>query len=106
MPSWIQCTRTGKLIPREDFIEHRPDKSAYIQGDIEAFKSPIDGRIIDDRGKLRRHNNEHGVTDSRDYSRDYYEGKAKKRDDAMNASTAKARAERRAVINAAIDRHS
>lgn len=68
--TWVQDPDTGKLIPKEEYRRRGPE-SAYIQGDIEGVVSPIDGTLLDDRAKLRRHNAKHGVTDSRDYSPEY-----------------------------------
>lgn len=76
--TWVQDPDTGKLIPKEKYRRRGPD-SAYIQGDLEGVRSPIDGTLLDDRGKLRRHNAKHGVTDSRDYSEEYSKQQRDKR---------------------------
>lgn len=94
MPSWIQCPITHKLIPREEFLEHIDNKSALIQTDIEAFVSPVDGRVISGRADLRQHNLKHGVTDPRDYGQSWFEKKAKDRQQDLELSGKKHKAKR------------
>jgi hypothetical protein len=68
------------MVPAEDFVAKDTGREwAAVHGDIVAFRSPIDGSIIDDRGKLREHNKRHGVTNSSDYSKGYIEDRARKR---------------------------
>lgn len=76
--TWVQDPETGKLVPKEKYRRRGPD-APYIQGDIEGVVSPIDGTLLDDRAKLRRHNARHGVTDSRDYSNEYLKEKRESR---------------------------
>lgn len=76
--TWVQDPDTGKLIPKEKYRRGK-DYQHYVQGDVEAFVSPIDGSVIDDRGKLRRHNARHGVTDSRDYSQEFLQSTRERR---------------------------
>lgn len=59
----------------------------FVQGDLQSFVSPIDGREISDRSQLRAHNKEHGVTNSADYSHDYMMGKAKQRQNEILGNT-------------------
>ena len=79
MPSWVQCRKTGKFIPKEEYQRHDPD-APFIHGDFKSFVSPVDGTLIDDRGKLRRHNKRHGVTHSSDYSEKYIADRAADRE--------------------------
>ena len=77
---FIQDPETHKMVPAEDYIgEDSSNLYAAVHGDIDAFRSPIDGSIIDDRRKLREHNRRHGVTNSSDYSKGYIEDRARKR---------------------------
>ena len=104
MPSWIQDPITGKLVPKHEYIA--PDnRTAFIQGDIESFVSPIDGTVIDDRRKLREHNRRHSVTDSRDYSPEYYARKKSERDAQLTGNTREQRQERIEALSHAIDTH-
>jgi hypothetical protein len=100
--SWVQDPITGKLIPKGEYVRARPT-SAYIQGDIDNFVSPIDGTTITDRGQLRRHMDEHGVTNSQDYSPAFLLDRSKKRDDAMMCRTPKDKADRIDLIRRAMD---
>ena len=104
MPSWIQDPETGKLIPKEEYDAYQND-SAYIQGDIEPFKSPIDGSVISTRAQLRDHHRKHGVTDSRDYSQSYIEARAKQRQQKIVAQDAAGKRQRINHIVEAIERH-
>ena len=85
MPSWIQDPKTGKLIPKEEYVREGP-KSAYVQGDIEGFVSPVDGTVISDRRALREHNARNNVVNAGAFGdnegRAYYERKAKERSQA------------------------
>lgn len=57
---YIQHPITHKLIPAEEYV--RPDMSRHaIHGDIEPFKSYLDGSVIGSRRALREHNTRHGV---------------------------------------------
>ncbi len=47
-----------------------------VHGDIEAFVSPIDGSVIDDRKKYREHCKRHGVVPQAEFSDEFL---AKKR---------------------------
>lgn len=104
MPCWIQCPQTGKLIPKNEYV-HPDNRAPFIHGDIASFRSPIDGSLIDDRGKLREHNLRHGVTDSRDYSAEYYKRKKQENNEEIMGTTAKAKRERIAEIQRSIALH-
>ena len=96
--SWVQDPITGKLVPKEQYV--RPQTNApVVHGDVIDFVSPITKELITDRGQLRRHNKKHGVTNSADYSREYIDKRAKKRDDTMTGNTHQARLERRELIS-------
>ena len=95
--SWVQDPITGKLIPKEEWSGQRAGGVA-IQGDIDPFISPIDGRTISSRSHLRAHNSQHGVTDSRDYSKDFMRDRSDKRIAEMTGNTKAAQSERRELI--------
>jgi len=98
MPSFVWDSAQNKLVPKEEY--QTPDRrGAAVHGDIESFVSPIDGTVIDDRGKLRRHNAKHGVTDSRDYGKDYLDNAQKKREADMRGTTREAKRERVQLID-------
>jgi len=104
MPKWRQNKVTGELIPI-DAAARRQD-GAYIQGDIQSFVSPIDGTVISDRKQLREHNKRHGVVNAAEFSKEFYEGKAKDRARLYTGehSTAEKQA-RGEEINRIIDHH-
>ena len=43
--TWVQDPDTGKLIPKAEYRRGK-DYQHYVQGDIEAFVSVIDGSVI------------------------------------------------------------
>lgn len=95
--SWVQHPITGKMIPKDEYV--RPDtRTAYIQGDIESFVSPIDGRHITDRSHLRRHNRDHGVTNSADYSKEFMLERSDERIKRMSGQTKEDIANRKEII--------
>ena len=67
------------------FGESRSERSLSVLEDVKPFVSPIDGRVINTRSDLRVHNEAHGVTDSRDYSQDYFDKKAAQREVEANS---------------------
>ena len=66
----------------------------HIIDDIEPFRSPVTGEIITTRSQLKEHNKLHGVTDSRDYSREFFDRKAQERDRKMRGMTKRDRRNR------------
>lgn len=100
--SYIQDPETGKLVPKSEYVRKDTNISPTIMGDIQDFVSPIDNTLISDRGQLRRHMAQHGVTNSADYSPQYIENK-KKAKEAQQARDG--RADRIDTINRAIAQH-
>ena len=103
--SWVQDSETGEFIPRGEYQAADPDAPAVL-GSPEAFVSPIDGTVIDDRGALRRHNKRHGVTNIADYGDTYFERKASERQAVLSSSTRQAKEERVETIKRAIAHHT
>ena len=106
--SWVQDSETGEFIPKSELGRHDPDAPA-VHGGIEAFKSPIDGTMIDDRAKLRAHNQRHGVTNISDYGdndgKAYFERKASERQRTIEGQTREAKQERVETIKRAMSQH-
>ena len=98
--SWVYDKESRKLIPKDEFyaLKYADVDAPQIMKPIDEFVSPIDGQVITDRSKLRKHNAEHGVTDYRDYGDNYFERKEKERKQVLNGNTPQARAERKQVI--------
>jgi len=92
--SWIQHPITHELIPREEYVRPDISKSTMIFKEFQPFVSPIDRTLIDDRGQLRRNNQKHGVTNSQDYSPEYYTKKKNEREASLACSTKAQKAER------------
>ena len=90
--SYIQIN--GKLVPKNE-ATYQADHKLIIAGDIEPFKSPINGEVIMGRSHLRRHMKEHGVTHSSDYSDDWFQ---QRRNEINRQQEREGRAERINVI--------
>lgn len=72
------------------FVEIQQEKRTsrhFVHGDIQPFRSPIDGKEISDRRQLREHNERHGVTNSQDYSKEFLAKRNKERSDRMTGNT-------------------
>jgi hypothetical protein len=76
-----------------------------LMSDIEPFQSPIDGSVITSRSRLREHHKEHGTTDARDYSAEYYDKAARKRQDSVDCNTPEDKAHRIESLIHATDKH-
>ena len=100
--SYVQDPETGKMVPRSEYVRKETNMAPSVMGDLQDFVSPIDKSLITDRGQLRRHMAEHGVTNSADYSPQYSENK-KKSIEAQQAREAKA--DRIDTIKRAIAHH-
>lgn len=87
--SWVYDAALKKMMPKDEYVP--PKRELAVHGDIESFKSPIDGSVITDRAQLREHNRKHGVTDSRDYGAEHFERKTKEREDVMQGNTKQAK---------------
>jgi hypothetical protein len=103
--TWVQDPTTGKLIPKDEYVRCPDNASAAVQGDIEPFVSPVDGRAITSRSVLRQHHSEHGTTDSRDYSHQYMLDRSTRRTQAAMGQTAQAKQERINLIRKELDKH-
>lgn len=68
--------------------------------------SPVDGTLIDDRGKLREHNKRHGVTDVRDYGDDWFKRRGVEKHAEMTGATPEAKKERIELIKHVLDHYS
>ena len=96
---FIQDPKTHKMVPAEDYVSKDSSNIyAAIHGDIDSFRSPIDGSIIDDRRKLREHNKRHDVTNTREYGADWFTRRAAERSADNMASSKRNRMARRDEI--------
>jgi len=99
--SYIQCPVTNKLIPKDEYYEHKARQSAAVHSFTE-FKSPIDGSVISDRKQLAEHNRKHGVTNVRDYGEGYFERRGKEKYAEMVAAGAAGKKQRVEAIKQAM----
>ena len=104
--TYVYCPRARKVVLKgTEYDDHAESKGPMIIGPLTPFRSPITGEEITSRAQLRRHNREHGVTNSADYSPAWYERKAKEREATLSGNTQEARRERVAAIQAAMQKH-
>lgn len=61
---------------------------------LKEFVSPIDQTVISDRGQLRRHNKQHGVTNIADYGDKWFERKGRQMHQARQGATKEDKADR------------
>lgn len=82
MPRWKQVwneeEQKSEFIPLDEAAARHPS-SAYVQGDIETFRSPIDGAVISDRKQLREHCKRHGVVQQSEFDDNHFKRKAAER---------------------------
>lgn len=71
--------------------------SAVHGTNFEAFKSPIDGSIINTPSDLRAHNNRNGVTDIRDYGEDWFARRGEQMYNEKIGNTKQAKRERQQI---------
>lgn len=97
--SWIFDKELEKLVPRSEYVNPSVSNDTHnILKPLDAFISPIDGRLIDDRSKLRAHNKEHGVTNVADYGEGYFERCGKEKYNESIGNTRQAKLERVAAL--------
>ena len=95
--SWIQDSKTGKLIPRSRYqVVDQPLHT--IMKPMTAFQSPIDKTMITCRSQLRAHNKKHGVTNIGDYSADHFEKKGIENANKAQGKTPEAKMARREAL--------
>lgn len=99
--SYVQIN--GKLVPKEKAHQY-DSKGLLIMPDIQPFQSPITGEEITGRTHLRRHMKEHGVTNSADYSPEYFKKKHIERSREMTGQTKSARNERIQLIRSLMEK--
>jgi hypothetical protein len=97
--SWIFDRDQMRLVPRDEYVNPHSGNDAHsILKPLDPFVSPIDGSLIDDRSKLRKHNKEHGVTNVADYGSGYFERRGKEKYADSIGATKEAKRERVAAL--------
>ena len=99
--SYVQIN--GKLVPKNEATYVADRKHLNVMGDIEPFKSPITGEVIRGRAHLRQHMKQHGVTNSADYSDDWYKNRRK---EIQRQQERDGRADRIELLKKATERYS
>ena len=103
--TYVYCQVAKKMVEKGSEQQLDPvTKAPMIIPPLKPFISPITGEEITCREQLRRHNRDHGVTNSADYSPEWMERKAKERIARANGDTPQARQERIEAIKHAINR--
>lgn len=104
--SWVFDKALQKMVPKDEYYgQPQGDEYATIMKPLDPFVSPIDGKLIDDRSKLRAHNKEHGVTNAADYGPQYFERRQKEMHNETIGNTKAAKRERVETIKEAMHRH-
>lgn len=87
---WSVCNHDSKAVnaPKQDV------NAPMVLSPLEEFVSPIDQTVISDRGQLRRHNKQHGVTNVRDYGDTWFEKKGKQMHQSRQGATKADKADR------------
>jgi len=101
---YIQDSQTGKLV-KIGMQELIPQRSAFVPKEFQEFQSTLDGSIISDAGQLAKHNRRNGVTNSADYSQDYYAKRGAEMHNMSTGNNAQAKAERLELIRNTVDQY-
>lgn len=51
MPTWVQDSKTGKLVPKHEWVNQKNNYPEIIIKDFDAFESPASGEIISSKQK-------------------------------------------------------
>jgi hypothetical protein len=104
--SWVYDKQLEKMVPKNEYRQPtQGDEYATVLKQLDPFISPIDGTMIDDRGKLREHNKKHGVTNVADYGEQYFERRQTEMHNETIGNTKEAKRERIETIKEAMHRH-
>jgi len=90
----------------EEVTARQPNSSGVIiMGDIQPFKSSVDGTVITGRRALRDHNKRHNVTNPADFKNEWKQ-KTEERKKVFTPGSGFDRNRRVEHIMAALDKHS
>lgn len=106
MTTYVFCKTKKKMVEKGTEQNHVYDspRGHMVIGPMKPFVSPITGEEITSRPQLAAHNKQHGVTNSADYSREWYQSKEKQRQRELNGDTKRQRKERIADLQEAMRR--
>jgi hypothetical protein len=105
--TYVFCKTKMKMVIKGTERNHQDDapRGHMVIGPLEPFHSPITGEEITSRKQLAAHNKAHGVTNSADYSKEWYQSKEKQRHRELNGDTKRQRNERIADLQNAMRRN-
>ena len=87
---WSVCNGTPRAVKAPKQAVNAPT----VLSALKEFVSPIDQTVISDRGQLRRHNKQHGVTNIADYGDTWFEKKGKQMHQSRQGATKEDKADR------------
>lgn len=61
--TYIQDPVTLKLVPKDEYYQRQDVDAPMIMGDIQPYKSMIDGQMITSRSQHRSHLKQHGMVE-------------------------------------------
>ena len=96
---WLQDRDTGKMYPADEAAFKRDNKQGqgffFVRGNIDAFKSPIDGTEIKNNRQYQDHCRKHNVVPSAEFSPEFFERKKRERESFFGGEHTKAQKLRR-----------
>ncbi len=61
--SFVQDPKTGRLVPKDEFVAPPSDSAPYVLGDIQPYQSMQTGEMITSRSHHREHLRRHGLVE-------------------------------------------
>ena len=106
MARYIQDPQTLKLVPADEYRPPAPKAHAVLP-DIEPFVSPVDGKPVTSRSKLREHQRQYDVRQHGEYGEnngaEFFARKTAERYQRMHGNTKEQRLERINDVRRALD---
>lgn len=59
--SFVQDPKTGKLVPKDEFVDSSDTSAPYVIGDIQPYQSMQTGEMITSRSHHKEHLRRHGL---------------------------------------------
>ena len=98
---WVWDPKVNDLVEvSPDYVQPRPE-APNIFGDIQEFRSTVDGTMITSRSKLREHNKRNNVTFAEDFKGEWAKAQAKREEFYTSGGDREARRE---AIREALER--
>ena len=105
--TYVYCKKAKKMVLKGTEHDEHNDRPGgpMVIGPLEPFISPVTGEEITSRAQLARHNRANGITNSQDYSPEWYQRKEQERRNVLSGNTEAAKRERVEALHAAIHKH-